>query len=78
MAGPLEDIRVLDLFKDSHWPFLLNAPRRSKIEIPKTGDDTRQWGPSFVDRETAYFLSINRNKKIVTLDLSKDKGREIL
>jgi formyl-CoA transferase/CoA:oxalate CoA-transferase len=49
-----------------------------KIEIPKTGDDTRQWGPPFIHGESAYFLSINRNKKSVTLDLSKEKGREIL
>jgi formyl-CoA transferase/CoA:oxalate CoA-transferase len=49
-----------------------------KVEIPNTGDDTRQWGPPFIEGESAYFLSINRNKKSVTLDLSKDKGREIL
>jgi formyl-CoA transferase/CoA:oxalate CoA-transferase len=49
-----------------------------KIEIPKIGDDTRQWGPPFVKGESAYFLSVNRNKKSVTLDLSKEKGKEIL
>ena len=49
-----------------------------KVEIPRMGDDTRQWGPPFVGGESAYFLSINRNKKSLTLDLSKDKGREIL
>jgi formyl-CoA transferase/CoA:oxalate CoA-transferase len=49
-----------------------------KIEIPKTGDDTRQWGPPFIGKESAYFLSINRNKKSVTLNLNTDKGKEIL
>jgi crotonobetainyl-CoA:carnitine CoA-transferase CaiB-like acyl-CoA transferase len=49
-----------------------------KIEIPKTGDDTRQWGPPFIHGESAYFLCINRNKRSVTVDLSKPEGREII
>jgi crotonobetainyl-CoA:carnitine CoA-transferase CaiB-like acyl-CoA transferase len=48
-----------------------------KIERPLTGDDTREWGPPFIDSESAYFLSINRNKKSVTLDLDSDEGREV-
>ena len=83
MAGPLDGIRVLDLSRVLTGPFcsmLLGdlGAEVIKIEIPKTGDDTRQWGPPFIHGESAYFLSINRNKKSVTLDLSKDKGREIL
>ncbi len=83
MAGPLDGIRVLDLSRVLTGPFcsmLLGdlGAEVIKIEIPKTGDDTRQWGPPFIHGESAYFLSINRNKKSVTLDLSKDKGRKIL
>jgi len=49
-----------------------------KIERPGQGDDTRQWGPPFLEGESAYFLSVNRNKKSLTLDLQKDEGRKIL
>jgi crotonobetainyl-CoA:carnitine CoA-transferase CaiB-like acyl-CoA transferase len=48
-----------------------------KIERPQTGDDTRSWGPPFIDSESAYFLSINRNKKSITLDLNTEEGRGI-
>jgi len=83
MVGPLDGLRVLDLSRVLTGPFcsmLLGdlGAEVIKIEIPRIGDDTRQWGPPFVDGESAYFLSINRNKKSVTIDLSKDKGREIL
>src|SRR4030067_259283 len=49
-----------------------------KIEIPGRGDDTRAWGPPFQGGESAYFLSVNRNKKSVTLNLKTDEGRGIL
>jgi len=55
-----------------------------KIEKPGTGDDTRHWGPPWLsgkdcdaERESAYFLSANRNKKSVTLDISKPEGQQI-
>jgi len=48
-----------------------------KIERPGSGDDTRQWGPPFIGNESAYFLSVNRNKKSVTLNLETQKGKEI-
>jgi formyl-CoA transferase/CoA:oxalate CoA-transferase len=49
-----------------------------KVERPVSGDDTRAWGPPFIKGESAYFLCVNRNKKSVTLNLAKQKGREIL
>jgi crotonobetainyl-CoA:carnitine CoA-transferase CaiB-like acyl-CoA transferase len=48
-----------------------------KIEAPTGGDDTRQWGPPFIAGESAYYLSINRNKKSVTLDLDTEEGRNV-
>jgi crotonobetainyl-CoA:carnitine CoA-transferase CaiB-like acyl-CoA transferase len=45
-----------------------------KVERPGVGDDTRTWGPPFVDGEAAYFLSLNRNKRSVAVDLSSEGG----
>jgi formyl-CoA transferase len=49
-----------------------------KIEQPRGGDDTRHWGPPFLGTESAYFLSINRNKESVTLDFKHARGRALL
>lgn len=49
-----------------------------KIEHPVRGDDTRHWGPPFVGKESAYFLSINRNKESLTLDFKQPDGQKIL
>src|SRR5690606_8444846 len=45
-----------------------------KVERPETGDDTRRWGPPWSGTESTYFLSVNRNKKSVALDLSDPEG----
>jgi crotonobetainyl-CoA:carnitine CoA-transferase CaiB-like acyl-CoA transferase len=64
LAGPLATMLLADLGADV-----------VKVERPETGDDTRGWGPPFVQGDAAYFLSLNRNKRSVTLDLSTDEGR---
>ena len=64
LAGPLATMLLADLGADV-----------IKIERPETGDDTRGWGPPFIGGDAAYFLSLNRNKRSVTLDLSSDEGR---
>ena len=64
LAGPLATMVLADLGADV-----------IKIERPETGDDTRGWGPPFLGADAAYFLSLNRNKRSVVLDLSADEGR---
>jgi len=49
-----------------------------KIERPGAGDDSRAWGPPFLDGESLWFLSVNRNKSSVTLDYSGEAGRRVL
>lgn len=84
MVRPLDGVQVLDLSRVLTGPFcsmLLGdlGAEVIEVEIPKKGDDTRQWRPPFIHGESACFLSINRNKKSLTLDLNKEKkGREIL
>ena len=48
-----------------------------KIEHPVGGDETRTWGPPFAGGESAYFLSVNRGKRSVALDLKDAEGREL-
>ena len=80
---PLDGITVLDLTRVLSGPYctMLLADmgaRVIKIEQPGKGDDTRAWGPPFLEGESAYFLSINRNKESVTLDFKHPDGRAIL
>jgi formyl-CoA transferase/CoA:oxalate CoA-transferase len=81
--APLSGVTVLDLTRVLSGPYctmLLGdlGARVIKIERPGRGDDTRAWGPPFVDGESTYFLSINRNKESVTLDFKRPAGRAIL
>ncbi|MEP7306531.1 MAG: CoA transferase [Acidobacteriota bacterium] len=83
MTQPLEGFTVLDLTRVLSGPYctMLLADmgaRVIKIEQPGKGDDTRAWGPPFLEGESAYFLSINRNKESVTLDFKKPGGRAVL
>ena len=82
--GPLSDILVIDLTRalaGPHAAMMLGdlGARVIKVESP-TGDDTRSWGPPFVGpedaRESTYFLSANRNKESLTLDLKKGGGMQ--
>jgi crotonobetainyl-CoA:carnitine CoA-transferase CaiB-like acyl-CoA transferase len=82
MAGPLDGVLVVDLTRalaGPHAGMMLGdlGARVIKVETPNGGDDTRGWGPPFLgegaDRESTYFLSCNRNKESITLDL-KDTG----
>ncbi len=83
MALPLKGLRVLDLTKDFAGPFctmiLSNLGAEViKIEKPGTGDETRSWGPPFVNGLSAYFLSLNRGKKSITLNLKSPEAQKIL
>jgi formyl-CoA transferase/CoA:oxalate CoA-transferase len=80
---PLEGLRILDLSSYLAGPYcsMILADLGAdvlKVEQPGTGDGSRQWGPPFIENESAYFLSINRNKKSMTLNLKTEKGKEIL
>jgi len=79
---PLSGIRILDLSRmvaGSYCSMILGdmGAEVIKIEQPKVGDDTRQWGPPYINGESSYFLCINRNKQSLTLDFRKDKAKEI-
>ena len=80
--GALDGILVVDLSRavaGPHAGMMLGdlGARVIKVESP-SGDDSRHWGPPFVDGESTYFLSVNRNKESVVLDLKSDDGRETL
>lgn len=90
MAGPLAGYRVLDLSRILAGPWLAQllsdlGAEVWKIERPGTGDDTRQWGPPFLRKdggidttESAYFLSANRGKHSICVDISTDEGSAIV
>jgi crotonobetainyl-CoA:carnitine CoA-transferase CaiB-like acyl-CoA transferase len=90
MPGPLSHLRVLDLSRVLAGPWAAQnlgdlGAEVIKIERPGSGDDTRGWGPPWLKdaagkdtSEAAYYLSVNRNKKSVTLDISKAEGQAIV
>jgi formyl-CoA transferase/CoA:oxalate CoA-transferase len=82
-APPLQDFTVLDFTRVLSGPYctMLLADmgaRVIKVEHPGRGDDTRGWGPPFLGTESAYFLSVNRNKESITLDLKNPGAKEIV
>jgi formyl-CoA transferase len=88
--GALSHIRVLDLSRVLAGPWCAQnladlGADVIKVERPGMGDDTRHWGPPFVKdpqgkdtAESAYFVCINRNKRSITVDISKPEGQEII
>ena len=90
MAGPLADIRVLDLSRVLAGPVCTQilgdlGAEIIKVEQPGKGDDTRQWGPPFLlddegreTTESAYYLCANRNKRSVAVDLSRPEGQALI
>jgi len=88
VSGPLDGILVVDLTRalaGPHAAMMLGdlGARVIKVENPGSGDDSRGWGPPFVDtpdggREATYFLSANRNKESITLDLKDDGDKAVL
>ena len=90
MPGPLSHIRVLDLSRimAGPWSSQILADLGAdviKIERPQEGDDTRSWGPPFLKdtngettRESGYYLSVNRGKRSVAIDLASSEGQETI
>ena len=90
MAGPLSNIRVLDLSRimAGPWAGQILADLGAdviKVERPGEGDDTRTWGPPFLKeasgkatKEAGYYLSVNRGKRSITLELDKPEGQTVV
>src|SRR5210317_1197610 len=90
MSGPLSAIRVLDLSRVLAGPWATQllgdyGADVVKIERPDCGDDTRQWGPPWLQgkagdagRESAYFLATNRNKRSLSVDLATTAGQALV
>jgi crotonobetainyl-CoA:carnitine CoA-transferase CaiB-like acyl-CoA transferase len=83
MHGPLDGLTVLDFSRVLAGPYCTMqladlGARVIKIEQPGRGDDTRAWGPPFLGGESAYFLSVNRNKESLALDLKHPRARRVL
>ena len=79
-GGPLQGVRVLDLSRVVAAPFTTMAlgdlgATVIKVERAGAGDDCRAWGPPFVEGESAYFLSVNRNKRGMAVDFAAEEGR---
>lgn len=80
---PLQDIKVIDFSQILAGPFctMLLADMGAdvvKIEKPNGGDDTRRYGPPFIEGESAAFLTLNRNKRSIVLDLKSEQGLAIV
>ena len=77
---PLSGCRILDLSRVLAGPLATQilgdlGADVIKVERPEQGDDTRHWGPPFVGEDAAYFLSLNKNKRSVTVDLKSRRRR---
>jgi len=82
-VGALDGIRVLDLTRALAGPYCTlmlgdHGADVIKVEMPRTGDETREWAPPSIKGVSAYYLAINRNKRSVTVDLKKADGKRVL
>jgi crotonobetainyl-CoA:carnitine CoA-transferase CaiB-like acyl-CoA transferase len=80
---PLDGIRVVDLTRVLSGPYCTMqlgdlGAEVIKVERPGDGDDTRAFAPPFQGDQAAYFLSVNRNKKSITLDMKSERGKDVL
>ncbi|XP_058688237.1 succinate--hydroxymethylglutarate CoA-transferase isoform X3 [Poecile atricapillus] len=80
---PLDGVKILDLTRVLAGPFAtMNlgdlGAEVIKVERPGAGDDTRAWGPPFVGTESIYFLSVNRNKKSIAINMKDSKGVKLI
>lgn len=83
VAGALENIKVLDLSRVLAGPYCTMilgdlGAEVLKVEAPGGSDETRKWGPPFKNDVSAYYLSANRNKKAITVDLKSEEGKEVI
>jgi len=90
MAGPLKGIKVVDLSRILAGPWATQVladfgAHVIKVERPRVGDDTRHWGPPYLndenqskDQDAAYFLAANRGKQSITIDFTQAEGQEII
>jgi crotonobetainyl-CoA:carnitine CoA-transferase CaiB-like acyl-CoA transferase len=83
VTSPLAGIRVVDLSRVLAGPYctMMLADLGAdvvKVERPGEGDETRSWGPPYAGGEAAYFLSVNRSKRSVAVDLKQPEGRELV
>ena len=82
MQMPLEDVKILDLSHALAGPFCSTmlgdfGAQVIKLEVPGAGDIARAWGPPFYNTETAYFVSLHRNKKSIEIDLKHPAGTDL-
>ena len=86
-TSPLDGVKILDMTRVLAGPFatmILSdlGAEVIKVERPGGGDDTRSWGPPFLEgkegRQSAYFLSVNRNKRSICVDMKSKKGNQIM
>jgi formyl-CoA transferase len=83
VVEPLSSVIVLDLSRVLSGPYATQqlidlGARVIKIEHPKDGDDTRRFGPPFLAGESTYFMSVNRGKESVAIDLKHAQGRDLI
>ena len=90
VTGPLQGIRILDLSRVLAAPWCVQnlgdlGADVIKIERPGPGDESRHWGPPWLPgtdgqatRESAYFMSTNRNKRSAAIDMAKPEGQAII